>query len=332
MQTPPLQSCSRRLLPWMAAALCVAAATTSIDAQTDSSLSFFITSSNMGKGANLGGLAGADAHCKTLATAVGAGNRTWHAYLSTQALTQGQIAVNANSRIGAGPWFNAKKVQIASSVANLHSASNNLNKATGLTEKGDTVKGRGDSPNQHDMLTGSQPDGSAFASGDNTCANWTSSSPDSAAMLGHFDRVGSGPAPTSWNSSHASSGCDLPSLVSTGGAGYFYCFAANGPGSGIPSRQGWRGSGGSGAILLLAHSGLEGGAVEHRFTLPDRRQVEVGLFDLGGRRLAVLDHGFREAGGHTLRWDGRDGAGRSLPGGVYLLRLVTDGLPGAWVR
>ena len=189
-------------------------------------LGFFITSSNPGKGGDLGGLAGADKHCQALASAVGAGHRPWRAYLSQQPIG-GAPAINARERIGTGPWRNAKGVVIATDVAQLHN-DNNLNKATALTEKGETVTGRGDTPNNHDVLTGSQPDGT-FIAGDvnSTCRNWTQGS-EGAAMVGHHDRIGLNDlAPAkSWNSSHQSRGCSLPELRTTGGAGLYYCFAA----------------------------------------------------------------------------------------------------------
>jgi len=189
-----------------------------------SAMTFFITSAGSGKGADFGGLAGADKLCQTLAAAVGAGNREWRAYLSTQ----GAGAVNARDRIGAGPWQNVKGVVVAKNVADLHGASNNLTKQTVLTEKGDVVNGRGDSPNRHDVLTGSQPDGTAFTGADDrTCGNWTKSG-EGSAMVGHHDRTGldeSAPA-KSWNSSHPSRGCSDDALKGTGGAGLLYCFAA----------------------------------------------------------------------------------------------------------
>lgn len=187
-------------------------------------MSFFITSVGGGNGADLGGLAGADAHCQELAEAAGAEGRTWHAYLSTSA-TADQPAVNARDRIGDGPWYNAKGVLMAQNVADLHSDNNNLGKETSLTEKAGIVNGRGDTPNRHDILTGSQLDGTAFTdSEDHTCQNWTSSG-EGSAQLGHFDRGGGGANPTSWNSAHASNGCSQENLESTGGAGLFYCFA-----------------------------------------------------------------------------------------------------------
>ena len=193
---------------------------------------FFITSAGPGSGADLGGLSGADKHCQALAQAVGAGAKTWHAYLSTQAV-DGQPAVNARDRIGKGPWQNSKGVVIAKDVADLHSANTNLTKQTNLTEKGDVNNGRGDTPNRHDILTGSQPDGTAFAADtDRTCKNWTSST-QGAAMLGHSDRQGlrDDDASKSWNSSHPSrgsdGGCSQADLRSTGGDGLLYCFAVN---------------------------------------------------------------------------------------------------------
>ena len=194
--------------------------------------SFFLTSTGIGNGGNLGGLAGADNRCQTLAQAAGAGAKTWRAYLSTQA-ANGQPAVNARERIGKGPWQNSKGVVIAKDVADLHGAGNNLTKQTALTEKGDVNNGRGDTPNRHDILTGSQPDGTAFTTADDrTCKNWTSSTQGSA-MLGHSDRIGlrDDDASKSWNSSHPSrgpdGGCSQADLKSTGGDGLLYCFAAN---------------------------------------------------------------------------------------------------------
>jgi hypothetical protein len=195
-------------------------------AQTPKSdMTFFITSTGSGKGADFGGLAGADKHCQTLATAAGAGGHTWHAYVSTQ----GAGAVNARDRIGKGPWRNAKGVVVANNIAELH-GTNNLNKQTALTEKGDVVNGSGDTPNRHDILTGSQRDGTTFGGSDDmTCGNWTKSG-DGSVMLGHHDRTGTNPDPVanaSWNSSHKSRGCSDAALASTGSAGYLYCFAVN---------------------------------------------------------------------------------------------------------
>ena len=189
-------------------------------------MSFFLTSSGPGDGADLGGLAGADRHCQALAEAAGSGGKTWRAYLSTTASTS-MPAVNARDRIGSGPWYNAKGVRIASSVADLHSANNNLTKETQLNEKGEVVNGRGDQPNRHDILTGSNADGTVFTGdGDTTCSNWTSSG-EGGARNGHHDRSGGGDDGTSWNSAHATRGCSQEDLRGTGGDGLFYCFATN---------------------------------------------------------------------------------------------------------
>jgi hypothetical protein len=190
-------------------------------------MTFFVTSTGSGKGADLGGLAGADSHCQALAKAAGAGSHTWHAYLSTTG-TDGKPGVNARDRIGKGPWQNAKGVVIAKDLDELH-GKNNLTKETALTEKGEMVNGRTDSPNMHDMLTGSTPEGRALPPGkDSTCGNWTSSG-DGSAMLGHHDRMGlrDDDASKSWNSSHPSKGCSQEALRGTGGAGLYYCFATN---------------------------------------------------------------------------------------------------------
>jgi len=188
-------------------------------------MGFFLTSVGSGDGANLGGLEGADAHCQALASAAGAGGKSWHAYLSAQAIG-GHSAVNARDRIGSGPWFNSKGVQIAANIAELH-GENNLTKETQLTEKGKMVNGRGDTPNQHDILTGSQLDGTTFPPGDDhACRNWTSSG-EGSAQVGHHDRNGGGSNPTSWNNAHGSRGCSQENLIGTGGNGYYYCFAAN---------------------------------------------------------------------------------------------------------
>jgi hypothetical protein len=198
-----------------------------VAAQQSGQMSFFITSAGPGKGADLGGIEGADRHCQQLAQAAGAGGKTWRAYLSTQ----GQNAVNAKDRIGRGPWMNAKGEVIAKDVADLHGAGNKINKDMGLDEKGQKVNGRGDTPNRHDILTGSQEDGTAFAAGeDRTCGNWTKSGADGSAWVGHHDRIGlRDDAPSkSWNASHSSrGGCSQEALRGTGGDGLFYCFAAN---------------------------------------------------------------------------------------------------------
>jgi hypothetical protein len=200
-------------------------------------MTFFVTSAGPGKGGDLGGLAGADAHCQSLAQAASAGNKTWRAYLSTNA-RGGANPVHARDRIGNGPWQNAKGAVIATSVADLHSENNKISKANALDEKGQPIKVRGDTPVMHDILTGSDKDGRAFpANMDLTCGNWTSSGPG-VAMLGHVDREGNPPAAGSqnaaaylefahsWNAAHTSRGCTQPDLIATGGNGFFYCFAA----------------------------------------------------------------------------------------------------------
>jgi hypothetical protein len=204
--------------------LLVAIGVTALARAQDNTISFFITSVGVGKGGNLGGLEGADRHCQSLAQAVGAGGKTWRAYLSTQ----GQGGVNAKDRIGNGPWFNAKGVQVASSLADLHS-NNKINKETGLDERGMAVKGRTDTPNQHDMLTGTLQDGTAVPGADDaTCSNWTSSTDgQGSAVVGHHDLIGNTQGPNFWNYSHKTPGCSPANLQRVGGAGLFYCFATN---------------------------------------------------------------------------------------------------------
>ena len=216
----------KRIIFGAAAALALAMSAPALAQQAN--MTFFVTSHGPGKGADLGGLAGADKHCQDLAASAGAGSHTWHVYLSTQ----GTGAVNARDRIGKGPWMNAKGVTVAKDVADLH-GNNNLTKQTALSEKGEIINGRGDKPNRHDALTGSQPDGTAFAGDkDMTCKNYTSST-QGAVMLGHIDRMGltDDPPAHSWNSSHPSrgkdGGCSQADLRSTGGDGLLYCFAVN---------------------------------------------------------------------------------------------------------
>jgi len=190
---------------------------------SSASMTYFLTSENPGVGANLGGLAGADAICETLAAKVGAGGKKWRAYLSTT----GENGVNARDRIGTGPWHNANGVLIASSVDDLLSYTAMLNKETSISESGAVINGRGDSPNRHDILTGTQPNGRASNEDkDTTCGNWTSEAADGSALVGHHDRIGGGPNPTSWSTAHGSRGCSLENLRGTGGDGLFYCFAA----------------------------------------------------------------------------------------------------------
>ncbi len=192
----------------------------------DNDMSFFITSVGPGNGADLGGLKGADQHCQMLAEAVGAGDRTWQAYLSVSAIDD-VVAVNARDRIGIGPWYNAKGIMVASNVDDLHSENNKLSKENSLNEKAEMVNGRGDQPNMHDILTGSHLDGTAFLLETNhTCLNWTSHG-EGSAQVGHHDRQGGGSNPTSWNSAHGSRGCSQANLQGTGGNGLFYCFATD---------------------------------------------------------------------------------------------------------
>lgn len=290
-------------------------------------MGFFITSSGLGKGGNLGGLAGADAQCQKLAEAAGAGGRLWHAYLSTQA-KGGTPAVNARDRIGTGPWYNAKGVQVAADVADLHSPNNKLGKENSLTEKGDAVKGRGDSPNQHDILTGSKADGTAHPAGtDLTCADWTSESSGSA-MLGHHDRhgVAGNIDSTSWNQAHASSGCSQANLISTGGNGYFYCFAADGAtGLNTPERAG-RLSGfaffGRVSGAGFAYGGGE--STIHTLELREPRFVRVSIRTLSGRDLAEPVAEVLGPGSHQLRWNGLDKRGNPVPRGYYLLSIAIE--------
>lgn len=205
-----------KALPILSASLLLALAGTGVSTAQDSSMSFFVTSQGPGDGANLGGLEGADAHCASLAEAAGVTGKTWAAYLSTS-------DTNARDRIGAGPWINAKGETIAESVEDLHGDGNRISKETALDEKGEMVNGRGDTPNRHDILTGSLPDGTAHEA---TCENWTAGG-EGSAMVGHHDRMGlddSAPA-KSWNSSHPSRGCSQSALQGTGGDGLFYCFA-----------------------------------------------------------------------------------------------------------
>jgi hypothetical protein len=213
-----------RLLPLVAAA---ALAAPSFAPTQPPKMSFFITSAGPGKGADLGGIEGADRHCATLADAVGVTGLTWRAYLSTTP-RDGQPGVNARERIGKGPWYNAKGVMVAQNVDDLHSDNNKLGKENSLTEKGEPVNGRGDTPNMHDILTGSRLDGTFSPdSGDTTCSNWTSSAAEGSALVGHHDRQGGGANPTSWNSAHGSRGCGQQNLQGTGGNGLFYCFATS---------------------------------------------------------------------------------------------------------
>ena len=213
-----------KILQLLCAATLLCLVTVSPALAQASDMTFFLTSVGSSNGADLGGLAGADAHCQSLAAAVGAGSKTWRAYLSTT----GPGGVNARDRIGSGPWQNVNGDAVAQNVDQLH-FENLLTKESVLNEKGGMTNGRGDTPNQHDILTGSYLDGTAVSgSDDTTCSNWTSSADGSgSALVGHFDRNGGGANPASWNSAHGSRGCSQDNLIATGGNGYFYCFASN---------------------------------------------------------------------------------------------------------
>ncbi len=217
----------RTVLPLVTAAALIRLGLAAGQAQQPG-MTFFVSSVGSGKGGDLGGLEGADAHCAALAKAAGATAANWHAYLSTTE-PGGAAGVDARDRIGKGPWVNAKGVTIAKSVDDLHSDNNNLNKQTALTEKGDVVPGRGDAVNTHDILTGSDPQGRfSTAGGDTTCGNWTKSA-DGSAIVGHVDRSGLKDTRhmKSWNSAHGSRGCSQDQLKASGGAGLIYCFAVN---------------------------------------------------------------------------------------------------------
>ena len=219
----------RRLIPMMIVAAIATAGSVLVHAQASPQMSFFITSVGSGKGADLGGLPGADAHCQALAKAAGVTGKTWRAYLSA-ASVDGRPSINAKDRIGKGPWYNAKGEVVAKDLADLHGEAPLWTKQTALNEKGGVVNGRGDTPNTHDILTGSQQNGTVTEGEATvaTCTNWTSSADGvGSATVGHFDRTGGGAAPTSLNAAHPSRGCSQANLVATGGAGLFYCFATN---------------------------------------------------------------------------------------------------------
>ena len=218
-----------RAIPLLAAVGLAGLVVPAVAPAQQANMTFFISSVGKGNGADLGGLAGADAHCQALARAGGSTNSNWRAYLSTVE-PGGAPGVNARERIGRGPWQNAKGVVVAKSVEDLHSEAVNITKQTALSEKGEPISGRGDSVNMHDILTGSDPQGLySTAGGDTTCGNWTKSTPDGSAIVGHHDRAGLQPSRhmNSWNSSHGSRGCSQDALKSSGGAGLLYCFAAN---------------------------------------------------------------------------------------------------------
>ena len=300
----------------------------------DSTMSFFITGSSMGQGGNLGGLAGADAHCQKLADSVGAGTgKVWRAYLSTQAVG-GTPAVNARDRIGSGPWFNANKVLIAANLTALHDTANltTINATTGLTHRGLTV-----ASGKHDMMTGSRFNGMApVGAADSTCANWTSSAASTngvpaRTIVGHFNRSGiaSNMIPNSWNQAHVTPGCSQANVESGGGSGFFYCFADNTP-VGIRSGGVPREAGSTSDIapyyLSSGQNGMRGEEVVYRFTLDRESKVEVTALDIRGRERAVLVRATQGPGEHVVRWNGTDASGEDLPAGLYRILFKRDGV------
>ena len=292
----------------------------------DSSMSFFITSDSIGLGGNLGGLSGADAHCQQLAAAQGKGNRVWHAYLSTQA-ANGNPAISARDRIGTGPWFNSKKVKIASNLTELHTAATNMiSQANGLNEKGNQIPA---SPNIHDMLTGTRANGTAYLAGaDSTCANWTSSGASPArAMLGHFNRMGitGNIDPASWVEAHISNGCTQANLVATGGSGHFYCFASDNPTPLLKHLPKSVGAANDFTPYILGGAGLQEKQLIYRFALEKQSRVEVAIFDLDGHKRAVLLDGAVGPGKHEAWWDGKDSRGNALSAGTYVIVFKRDG-------
>lgn len=319
MDTAAIRTQYSKSIPLLLIAAACLAGGAHAQAKADATMGFFITSVGSGKGANLGGRAGADAHCQKLAEAVGAGARTWHAYLSTQA-RDGGTESHAKDRIGAGPWNNSKGVQVAASVADLHSKANKLSKENSLTEKGTVVNGRGDSPNQHDILTGTHADGTAYAATeDMTCGNWTSEA-TGKAILGHHDRhgVASNIDSTSWVEAHASNGCSQANLVGTGGNGYFYCFAADVPSSRLGSGARLPGRTVSGLSLLW--DGAQGPIWRGDLASPTDLSLEI--LTLSGIRVATLDAGMLPAGPREIHWDGRTSDGRPAPRGFFLIRVT----------
>jgi hypothetical protein len=294
----------------------------------DSTMSFFITGSSMGKGGNLGGLAGADAHCQKLADSVGAGTgKVWRAYLSTQA-KGGSPAVNARDRIGTGPWFNANKVMIAADLATLHDTANvtTVTFAKGLTHRGTTV-----ATNRHDIMTGSRFNGMApVGAADSTCANWTSDTASTngvpgRTIVGHHNRSGiaSNMIANSWNQAHVTPGCSQANVESGGGSGFFYCFVA-GTVTGIDAGDLPRETGSANEAVPYYLSAGRSPKVEdvvYRFTLDRESRVEVAAFDLEGRERAVLLRGVKGAGRHEVRWNGADASGSPLPAGLYRIVL-----------
>ncbi len=308
------------LPPVLAFALAFAVGMTPAQAQAqavDSSLGFFITGRSLGTGGNLGGLAGADAHCQLLADSVGAGNRLWRAYLSTQAVGE-TPAVNARDRIGQGPWFNANKVMIAANLTELHDTANRMtiSATKGLTHRGATVPN-----NQHDIVTGTKLTGMAPGPGaDSTCANWTSSS-TGGALVGHHNRQGisSNICQSCWNESHRTNGCTQQNLQQGGGAGYFYCFAADAGTGVVPGAVSRRLESEGRLAPYLLGSGARRAEIVHRFELEKESRIEVRVHDLEGRGVALLAKGSFGEGSHSTNWDGKDASGKALPPGLYFI-------------
>lgn len=312
----PQKSKSIRLAALLAAAGLAPQAAAQFRADPD--MGFFITSVGLGKGANLGGRDGADAHCQKLADAVGAGSRTWHAYLSTQARGGGTQS-HARDRIGLGPWRNSKGVMVAASLAELH-GKNKLSKENSLTEKGTIVNGRGDSPNQHDILTGTRADGTAYGPAeDSTCGNWTSESAG-RAMVGHHDRhgVASNIDSTSWVEAHLSNGCSQSNLVGTGGNGYFYCFASDVPSNRLGEKGALPGRSVAGFSLLWDGAG----STIWKGRLEASAGMTLDILTLAGERIALVETGPLPAGSHEITWNGLAASGAPAPRGFYLVRLI----------
>ena len=288
--------------------------------KVDSSLSFFITSKAIGKGADLGGLAGADAHCLDLASKAGATHKVWKAYLSTQATTN-TTAINARDRIGSGPWFNAKKVMVATSVSNLHSSQNHLGIGLSLTETGDTIPYTG-AASRHDMLTGSDTDGTALGrGGDSTCSNWTSDKDPGGAQVGHYNKGGGGLRPTSWNSAHMSYGCSNAKLVSSNCGGLFYCFATDAT-VGLQDQDRRREPRTLGKYVIAEGFQGTGREVAFAFELQEAADIEVRVVSPGGKVVATLAKGRMLAGAREVRWSGPTGKGSGLSAGIYLIQLI----------
>lgn len=278
-------------------------------AQDGESMSFFITSVGSGNGADLGGIVGADLHCQNLATTAGTGDRIWRAYLSTQAI-DGQSAINARDRIGQGPWYNARGQLIANNLDELH-GENNITQQTARTETDASVGG-----GQHDILTGSQLDGTTYPPDeDHTCGNWTSNDTGSA-QLGHHNRSGGGDNPTSWNSAHASRGCSQQNLISTAGNGYFYCFASDDSNAETAVIESYSANQPDASSLQQNYPNPFNSETTIQFQLDRDGEVELAIYNLAGQRVETMINGFRQAGQYAVRWHSG-----SLPTGAYIYQL-----------